>query len=111
MVTKATEKKHRNAARLKAIREILNGISGYPYYLSNVELVPRDPRAFIIEVEGRDISYDILEAIATSFGTKNINFNPETRHGGGCESCAYDYSVVVIHVADITKGVENNDHE
>ena len=49
-----------------------------------------------------EITFDKLQKIVDLFNTKNININSETRHTGGCDTCAYNYSVNILFVKDVT---------
>lgn len=57
-----------------------------------------------LEIECQEgLTFAWLEEIAEAFGTKHIDVRTETRSGGYCETCAYEYSVAILDVQKVTK--------
>lgn len=56
--------------------------------------------------EGVKLIYAMLKELSGFFGTEEIDVNAETRNGGYCETCAYEYSVDVINVINPTKNMD-----
>ena len=67
------------------------------------KLNPRTKTAQLTVSEYDDLTFDQLQVVSEVFGTKNINLSSETEHHGGCESCAFSTTNVVIKVEDITR--------
>lgn len=69
-----------------------------------VESYRVDPVRNSIEVETREgLTFAWLEEVAEMFGTKDINVTTETRNGGYCETCSYEYSVAILDVMNVKR--------
>ena len=72
---------------------------------TNEVYASRKDSTVTVEFENRDTSFADLQMLSEFFGTKNINMGSEVRNGGVCETCSFTYTVNIVTVSDITKGI------
>lgn len=72
----------------------------------SVHVEPLSETSFEFQVDGPEITYDVMEKISELFGTKNINIRTETMSTGGCDTCNYEWEQGILVVSDITRWPE-----
>lgn len=92
-----------NGKKYEGLRRKLSDVFGY-VDASDLK-VSEVGRRVVFELESEEITYDKLCALSELLGTTKISLRSESRQGGSCSTCAYDYGVTVIEVSDVSGSV------
>lgn len=52
----------------------------------------------VLESKYHDVTFEDLTQLSEIFGTRDINLGSETREGGYCETCRFNYDVTIITI-------------
>ena len=78
----------------KEVRKLLSGVDVYKERPDRGEVY--------IEIEGSEFTAEKLFKLSDLLGTGTISISTATRHGGYCETCDFEYAVMILTATGVT---------